>query len=85
MNKFSPHLLLLVCTALSLPATASVNDSGEPQQSAEAEKPSRRQVLEEQKKAVDALNLPPAQAPSEPPAMLDLPVDHNDSPGAVKK
>lgn len=84
MNKLSIHLVLL-SMVFSLSAFAAASDSGEPQQSVDSEKTSRRQVLEEQKKAVDELNLPPAQALSEPPVMLDLPVDHTDSPGAIKK
>lgn len=49
------------------------------------EEAARLQQIEQQKARAEAMNLPPAQRADERPQMLDLPVNHDDSPGATKK
>lgn len=77
-------LSILSCVALSLPAFAEPQE-GQPQQVEVTDETGRRALLEQQKAAVDELSLPPAQSLGDTPALLDLPVDHTDSPGATKK
>jgi len=77
LHRILPVLLALV---LSQAAGAAPQDA-EPQ----GDGTTRLDVAKREKAQVDQMNLPPAQALSEQPTLLVLPVDETDTPGATRK
>jgi len=80
MIKLVP--LVLLCMATSVPALA---DPTPAPQAESADQKARLELIEKQKQLLDGMQLPPVQKQSDAPSMLELPVDHSDSPGATKK
>lgn len=78
----------IIATMLLLASAAGMAEptSPTPQKAPESiDQAARRQQLEQQKAQVERLNLPPAQTAADAPEIIDLPVDHDDSPGATRK
>jgi len=81
MKQFIAAMLLLAAGASMAGPTASPA----PQAPESIDQAARRQQIEQQKAQAEQMNLPPAQTATDAPQILDMPVDHEDSPGASKK
>lgn len=79
MKQFVAAIILLASGA-SMAEPAPV-----PQAPISIDEAARREQIEQQKAKLEQMNLPPAQTAADAPQILDMPVDHEDSPGASKK
>lgn len=80
--KYFVAAMLLLASGASMAEPARSTTAPAPETVEEA---ARRQQIEQQKAQAEAMNLPPAQSADDRPQILDLPVSHDDSPGATKK